>query len=302
MNSMTEPSPEQVTDFLAQARRSFLAGLQNREPPLEEAAMNQVTTEFTAAIDILAKEHEEPPAPAVDVKTPPPEPKSTEPAPKPAIRQPKHAPAPVLPVKDPKAEDDKADEDNTAPPVTSPTDEQPSQTADAILIEPGKAAHRRPGKDAQIEPGRRLRRSSPGRTVSIFIAVLIAAAVLGLASPLFTIAMDWPATTSIAITGVAIAILVIICTILSPRRFLYAAFAAVIFAAVGLAAHNISQLRQAVEEEGKFLPIIADGTAEIYFFLADLTGIVAADPEEPKMTSTERRAAFMRDVDTWLDQ
>ncbi len=136
----------------------------------------------------------------------------------------------------------------------------------------------------------------------ITLALMIVIPATAMASPLFTSVMAWGETVNIAIATGAIAVLVLLCTVFTPSRFVFALVFGFIFFATSLSFHKVSPLRNFAKSEPYILAMIADTVSESYFALAELTGIAPLPPGEPRLSVAQRRDAFEKEVDAWLNK
>jgi len=136
----------------------------------------------------------------------------------------------------------------------------------------------------------------------ITLALMIVIPATAMASPLFTSVMAWGEIVNIAIATGAIAVLVLLCTIFTPSRFIFAIFFGLLFFATSLSFHKVGPLRNFAENEPYILAVIADTVSESYFALAELTGIASLPPGEPRLSVAQRRDAFEKEVDAWLNK
>jgi len=257
LNTLHTSGTIEFIDYLRQTRSSFLTGLEQRVPPLDDAGIQRETAEFEAAIDFVVKEftdaqHEQMRAEALS---------SSESAP--------------------------AQNNSSASPEAQP---EPSPAPDFSEAKKRLAEQRRDHPIAS-------------RMASyIMLALMIVIPATAMASPLFTSVMAWGETVNIFIATGAIAVLVLLCTAFSPSRFVFAVFFGLFFFATSLSFHKVSPLRNFAESEPYILAMIADTVSESYFALAELTGIAPLPPGEPRLSVAQRRDAFEKEVDAWLNK
>lgn len=253
LNTLHTTGTTEFIDYLRQTRSSFLTGLEQREPPLDDAGLTREKEEFEAAIDFVVKEFT-----------------------------------------DAQHEQMRAEALSSSESATTQSD--PSAIPETAQAPDFSEAKKRMAKYRSDHP------VATRMTSYITLALMIVIPATAMASPLFTSVMAWGEIVNIAIATGAIAVLVLLCTIFTPSRFVYAVFFGLLFFATSLSFHKVGPLRNFVENEPYILAVISDAVSESYFALAELTGIAPLTPGETRLSVAQRRDAFEKEVDAWLNK